>query len=89
MYTISSKIDLISTSELRPNIKKVAKKLKKKDIIVTTNNKPSFVMMDFEKFQKLQKEHEEWQLFLEIQNRKQKKGKKNYTQEEIEKNLGI
>lgn len=92
MYSITDQLDLISTTELRLNIPKVTKRLKKKSVIVTSRNKPVGVFMNFEKFQALeamQDEYIDYELMKIAEKRAANPKAKYITLEELQKKLGI
>ncbi|HHT9119974.1 MAG TPA: type II toxin-antitoxin system Phd/YefM family antitoxin [Candidatus Hypogeohydataceae bacterium YC41] len=89
MFQLKEDTLVMSTSELQRNIGKIRQK--GKPILVTKNNRPYVVLLDYEEYQKLQERLEELEdvyLGAVAEERAKKKGK-IFSQEEVEHRYGL
>jgi len=91
MYSITSDLDLISTTQLRTQIPKVTKKLKTKNVIVTSRNKPVGVFIDYDKFKFYQEMEEEYTDYsiLKIAEARDTKNAKTVSHKTVMKKFGL
>lgn len=89
MFELKGDTLVMSTSELQRNIGKI--KQKGKPILVTKNNRPFVVLLDYEEYQRLQDRLEEFEdayLGTIAEGRARKKGKV-FSQEQVERRYGL
>ncbi|MDP2167747.1 MAG: type II toxin-antitoxin system Phd/YefM family antitoxin [Thermodesulfovibrionales bacterium] len=92
MITVDEKTAIVGVSELRGEISKVLKEIRKHHLILTKRNKPVGVIIGYDEYERIKKAEEELEdltLGLIAKERAGKKGKKTLTLEEAEKKLGL
>lgn len=89
MFELKGDTLVMSTSELQRNIGRIRQK--GKPILVTKNNRPYVVLLDYEEYQRLQSRLEEFEdvyLGTIAEGRARKKGKV-FSQEQVERRYGL
>lgn len=92
MITVDEKTGLVGVSELRGDISKVLKEVRKHNIILTRRNKPVGVIMDYEEYERIRKVEEELEdivLGLIARERSRRKGRKTVPLKEAERLVGL
>lgn len=89
MFELKDGALIMTTSELQRNIGKIRQK--GKPVLVTKNNRPYVVLLDYEDYQKLQDTLEELEdtYFGAIAEERSGKKGKTFTQEEVERRYGL
>ncbi len=92
MITVDEKTTIVGVAELRDEIVKVIKELKKHKVILTRRNKPVGVLIDYDEYEKISRIEEEFEdlvLSLIARERSQRKGRRTITLEDAEKKVGL
>lgn len=92
MITVDEKTTIVGVAELRNEIVKVIKELKKHKVILTRRNKPVGVLIDYDEYEKISRIEEEFEdlvLGLIARERSQRKGRRTITLEDAEKKVGL
>ena len=92
MITVDEKTTIVGVAELRNEIVKVIKELKKHKVILTRRNKPVGVLIDYNEYEKISRIEEEFEdivLGLIARERSQRKGRRTITLEDAEKKVGL
>lgn len=92
MITVDEKTTIVGVAELRDEIVKVLKQLKKHKVILTRRNKPVGVLLDYNEYEKISRIEEEFEdlvLGLIARERSQRKGRRTITLEDAEKKVGL
>ncbi len=92
MITVDEKTTIVGVAELRDEIVKVIKELKKHKVILTRRNKPVGVLIDYDEYEKISRIEEEFEdlvLGLIARERSQRKGRRTITLEDAEKKVGL
>jgi prevent-host-death family protein len=92
LITVDEKTTIVGVAELRDEIVKVIKELKKHKVILTRRNKPVGVLIDYDEYEKISRIEEEFEdlvLGLIARERSQRKGRRTITLEDAEKKVGL
>jgi prevent-host-death family protein len=89
MFELKNGALIMTTSELQRNIGKIRQK--GRPVLVTRNNRPYVVLLDYEDYQKLQDALEELEdaYFGAVAEERIKKKGKALSQEEVERRYGL
>ncbi len=92
MLTVDEKTTIVGVAELRDQIVKVLKQLKKHKVILTRRNKPVGVLLDYDEYEKIIRREEEFEdlvLGLMAKERSQRKKRRTIPLEDAEKKVGL
>ncbi|MCJ7583116.1 MAG: type II toxin-antitoxin system Phd/YefM family antitoxin [Candidatus Aminicenantes bacterium] len=92
MITVEEKTTIVGVAELRKMIPDILEKVKSNEVILTRRNKPVGVIVDYEKYKKMEDiidTFEDYVLGHLAKERAQRKDKKWITLEEAERQLGL
>jgi prevent-host-death family protein len=92
MLTVKEKATIVGVAELRKVMKDVLEEIKTNTVILTRRNKPIGVLVDYDKFKRMEDSIEmieDYVLGRLAEERAGRKDKKLITLEDVEKKLGL